>query len=111
LQDSSSQAVVQAEAVPASSNTLPTGINNSNFNTASAIVFYAGDAKTLTVQQNTVAANTSLVIYDSFGRVVANERIVSDRAVLDLSNLPSAVYIYALKAEGLVLKTGKIMAH
>jgi hypothetical protein len=111
LQDSSSKTVVQAEAVLANSNTLTTGIDNSNFSDMASTVFYAANAKALTILQTNSTSSTNLVIYDNFGRIVANEAILSDRAVIDVSNLPAAVYIYALKTRGIILKTGKIAVY
>jgi len=107
LQDATTKAVVQTENIAAETNNLATGINNEFQNELNANIFTVG--KAINVLINKKASNLNFELYDISGRKLLEKNILSNSENINVSNLSHGIYLYALKSENGIVKTGKLL--
>jgi hypothetical protein len=106
LQDGTSKAIVQCESVPAKKNDIATGIDMGSIDNTSVDVFLANHA--ISIKQNVVAEHSSFSLYDLSGRIILNKDLGTDRETINVSDLSSGIYLYAVKSKGIAIKAGKL---
>lgn len=112
LQDSANKSVVQAEAVPASSNTMLTGINSAIPNDPAIRVFYSSlNGQNLIVQQEENTSSKELLLYAISGKLILTVNITSNQQQVNLGTLSEGIYVYALKSKGVIVKSGKVVVN
>ncbi|MDX2172007.1 MAG: T9SS type A sorting domain-containing protein [Bacteroidota bacterium] len=109
LQDGTSKAVVQSEAVDANSNfAIPTSINTNNIANSTISVFFASE-KNITVKQDKTTDNLDFVLYDISGRKLITKTIELPTETIDASSVSQGIYLYTIKSKNSVIKTGKLI--
>ncbi|MDI9341650.1 MAG: T9SS type A sorting domain-containing protein [Sediminibacterium sp.] len=107
LQETGSKAVVQAQNISASSNSIYTGVSEFNFLKATINVY--SSQKTVYVNQDKFIENLTFSIYDLSGRLLSNKTIDSTAEQMDLNHLDAGIYLYSIKSGATHVKTGKLL--
>jgi hypothetical protein len=69
-------------------------------NVAPKLSLYPNPANTLvTVQTGINALGTTYKLYDVLGRTMLSGTITTDNTILDISTLPSGIYVFALQGK------------
>ena len=109
LQDGTSKAVVQSEAVGANSNfVIPTSINTNNI-LSSTISVFVGSEKNIVVKQNKTTDNLEFTLYDISGRKLVTKTVELPSENFNVSNVSQGVYLYTIKSKNSIVKTGKLI--
>ncbi len=106
LQEATSKAVVQAQSIPASSNSIITGI--SNLYLSNSTITVAVTENGILVKQDKFNENNSITLYDITGRALLNRVLTSNIETIPVSEISIGVYIYSIKSKDSVIKTGKL---
>ncbi len=109
LQDGTSKAVVQSEAVGANSNfVIPTSISKNNL-FGSLISVFVNDEKNITIHQNELKENLEFTLYDISGRKLVTKTVELPSENFNVSNVSQGVYLYTIKSKNSIVKTGKLI--
>jgi hypothetical protein len=106
LQDGTSKAIVQCESVPAKKNDIATGIDMGSADNTTVDVFFVNHA--ISIRQNIVAEHSNFSLYDLSGKIILNKDLGTDRETINVSDLSSGIYLYAVKSKGIAIKAGKL---
>ncbi len=89
-------------------------INNITFPESAGISLYPNPASgfvTVNFQQFRAYSNVAFEIFRIDGRKLLSKPIHSELSTHDISNLPTGMYLYRFTADGLMIKTGKLIIH
>lgn len=106
LQDASTKSVIQAEATTATTNNIATGILHNTTVNNNFTVFT--NEKELHIKQNQLIQNAVLSIYDLTGRLIFNKTLEGNYEKINLSDIPTNVYLYEIKNQNNILVTDKL---
>lgn len=110
LQDGTSKSVVQSESVPANSNyviSTPTGLDNQSIsNTLISVYNYENN---IIINQSKKIDNTIFILNDVLGRSLISKTIDNEKETINTSHLIQGVYLYSIKTNNSIIKTGKIV--
>ena len=106
LQETASKAVIQAESIPANSNNITTGIANLNLSNTDITVFPKGNS--ILVKQDNVSEKSVITLYDITGRVLLNKVLTSNIETVSVPEISAGLYLYSIKYNDFIIKTGKL---
>ncbi len=107
LQEATSKAVVQSESVLATSNNITTGVSSIYALNQNITAFVTNNA--IVVKQANYSEKTSITVYDITGKVLLNKSLVNTYEIVSLPTISAGIYIYAIKSEASIVKTGKLI--
>ena len=107
LQDAVTKAVIQSENISAKTNNIATGIKNQSSENVSANVFFADQTVNIVIDKKT--SNLSFELYDISGRRLVEKTIESNSEQVNVSTIAPGIYLYAIKSEQGIVKTGKLL--
>lgn len=107
LQDASTKAVIQSENIPSTSSTLVTGLANSSLNNVNVTAYFF-ENKLILDQKNLEQENT-LSIYDVTGKLRLYKQLSDTNETISLEQLNAGIYIYTIKSNTGLFKTGKLI--
>lgn len=104
LQETTSKAVVQAQSVPASANSIITDVNSCPSDPGIVIFSsYSG----FQVKQEHFTEHLLLTVYDLSGRIVLSKQLSNAHEYITIP-VSSGIYLYAIRSKDILLKSGKI---
>jgi hypothetical protein len=106
LQEATSKAVVQAQSIPASSNSIITGI--SNLYLSNSTITAALTENGILVKQDKFSENNSITLYDITGRALFNRVLMTNIETIPVSEISAGIYLYSIKSKDSIIKTGKL---
>jgi hypothetical protein len=108
VQEAASKAVVQAQSISASSNTngTITGISHLQWFIANIAAFVSDN--NIVVKQDEFLENSSITLFDITGRVLVNKVLASKFETIPIPEIPTGIYLYAVKCKDSTIKTGKL---
>ncbi|PBQ30462.1 hypothetical protein CNR22_01330 [Sphingobacteriaceae bacterium] len=109
LQDATTKSLVQSEYT-SQRGFIITGIQNYQMLGASVKVFVSdAEGKKITVKNESVKMNAEFVLSDIMGRVVLTTGVPAGSGIIRASNLTKGIYLYVVKSQEQILKTGKLL--
>lgn len=109
LQEDTSKAVVQSQSVTASSNDISSGISNPYPSNSNITTFAIENG--IMVNQDIFYSTTSIIVYDIVGKIMLNKFLTTSSEKVILSNNKTGVYLYVIKSNNSIIKTGKLFIH
>ena len=108
LQETISQAVVQAESVSASANNISTGISSNELSTSEITVF--SDASKIIIKSEHVFESATFNIFDLTGRLLFQRPLqASNQQEFSLAHLSDGIYVYTIQSNNQFYKKGKVL--
>lgn len=106
LQESTTKAVVQTQNISANAATTSIGISTIKPYKSSFTVLIAEN--NIVVKQEKFTENNVISLYDLTGRILLQKALASSSENIPISELASGIYLYVIKSNELVTKTGKL---
>ena len=107
LQDAVTKAVIQSENISAKTNNLATGIKDEFLKDLNAAVFFSEN--TINVDIDKIIGNLDFELYDISGRRLLEKDIKANSEHFNVSTISPGVYLYLIKSEKGLVKTGKLL--
>jgi hypothetical protein len=100
LQEATSKALVQAQSVNASFNSIATGISNSTLVNSNITAYTTTEG--IVVKQDKFSENNSIALYDITGRVLLNKVLASNIETIPIPEILAGIYLYSIKSKDLI---------